>query len=134
MEAETVTREYTYIKNGKTIVVKRKYAVKGDRVIKNSELDNYFKDNVDELTSRKKKLKDIVEEYNNSHSAHVSYSKFYQKYKDVFGFRKNHKDKSSDSDTTTSSDSEPDNNNKPDPIINTEPDTTNYDDQKDTII
>ena len=88
----TVTREYKYIKNGKTVVVKRKYTIKGDRIIKNSELDNYFKDNVEVLTS-KKKLKDIVEEYNNTHSSHVSYSMFYQKYKNVFGFRKNHKDK-----------------------------------------
>lgn len=87
-----VTREYKYNKNGKTVVVKRKYTVTGDRIIKNSELDNYFKDNVEVLTS-KKKLKDIVEEYNKTHSPHVSYSMFYRKYKNVFGFRKNHKDK-----------------------------------------
>lgn len=95
----TVTKEYKYNKNGKTVVVKRKYTVKGDRIIKNSELDNYFKDNVDVLTG-KKKLKDIVEEYNNTHSSHVSYSMFYQKYKNVFGFRKNHKDKAEDNLTT----------------------------------
>lgn len=87
-----VTREYKYNRNGKTFVVKRKYTVTGDRKNKNLELDNYFKVNKDLLTS-KKKLKDIVEEYNNNHSSHVSYSMFYNKYKNMFGFRKNHKDK-----------------------------------------
>ena len=93
METGTVTKEYKYVKNGKSFVVKRKYAVKGDRVIKNNELDNYFKDNVDKLSSKKMKLKDIVEDYNNNHDSKVSYSMFYQKYKNVFGFRKNHKNK-----------------------------------------
>lgn len=88
----TIKREYKYNKNGKTVTIKREYTVKGDRKIKSSELDKYFKDNIEILTGNKK-LKDIVEEYNNNHSSHVSYSMFYQKYKNVFGFRKNHKNK-----------------------------------------
>ena len=63
-----VERHYTYkTKNGKDYIVKRKYYVKADRAVKNNELDEYFKYHIDELTS-KKKLKDIVDEYNSNHS------------------------------------------------------------------
>ena len=87
----TVERKYTYkTKNGKDYIVKRKYTVKADRIVKNNELDEYFKYHIDELTS-KKKLKDIVDEYNSNHSK-VSYAKFYLKYKTVFGYRKNRKE------------------------------------------
>lgn len=84
-----VEKQYKYSKNGKEIVVKRKYTIKTARLIQNDELDQYFRDNEDELRS-KKKLKDIVEEYNKNHSK-VSYAKFYVKYKNVFGYRKNRK-------------------------------------------
>ena len=86
-----VERQYTYkTKNGKDYIVKRKYFVKADRAVKNNELDEYFKYHIDELKS-KKKLKDIVDEYNSNHSK-VSYAKFYLKYKAVFGYRKNRKE------------------------------------------
>ena len=86
-----VERQYTYkTKNGKDYIVKRKYFVKADRAVKNNELDEYFKYHIDELKS-KKKLKDIVDEYNSNHSK-VSYAKFYLKYKNVFGYRKNRKE------------------------------------------
>ena len=64
METGIITKEYIYNKNGKNVIVRRKYTVKGDRKTKHTELDDYFKYNIDELKS-KKKLKDIVEDYNN---------------------------------------------------------------------
>ena len=99
----TVERKYSYkTKNGKDYIVKRKYTVKADRIVKNNELDEYFKYHIDELTS-KKKLKDIVDEYNSNHSK-VSYAKFYLKYKAVFGYRKNRKENTNeDSNIITSS-------------------------------
>ena len=88
-EEAIIEKQYKYSKNGKDIIIKRKYTIKTARIIQNNELDQYFKDNQEELRS-KKKLKDIVEEYNKNHSK-VSYAKFYLKYKNVFGYRKNRK-------------------------------------------
>ena len=85
-----VERQYTYIEKGKPHTVKRRYFVKHDREIKNSELDEYFKYHLDELQNKKNKLKDIVDEYNKNHLK-ISYAKFYMKYKEIFGYRKNHK-------------------------------------------
>lgn len=85
-----VERQYTYIEKGKPHTVKRRYFVKHDRDIKNSELDEYFKYHLDELQNKKNKLKDIVDEYNKNHLK-ISYAKFYMKYKEIFGYRKNHK-------------------------------------------
>ena len=101
----TVERKYTYkTKNGKDYIVKRKYTVKADRIVKNNELDEYFKYHIDELTS-KKMLKDIVDEYNSNHSK-VSYAKFYLKYKAVFGYRKNRKENINNEEEETKNESE----------------------------
>ena len=90
MEARrSVEKCYTCNKNGKEYTIKRRYTVRADRIVKNDELDEYFKNNADTLKSNKK-LKDIVDEYNNNHSK-VSYAKFYLKYKSIFGYRKNRK-------------------------------------------
>ena len=87
-----VERHYTYkSKAGKPYTVKRRYFVKHDRQIKNNELDEYFKYHLDELQNKKNKLKDIVDEYNSNHLK-ISYAKFYLKYKEIFGYRKNHKE------------------------------------------
>ena len=85
-----VERQYTYIEKGKPHTVKRRYFVKHDREIKNNELDEYFKYHLDELQNKNNKLKDIVDEYNKNHLK-ISYAKFYMKYKEIFGYRKNHK-------------------------------------------
>ena len=84
-----VVKEYTYNKNGKPVTIKRKYTIKGDRITKQNELDEYFKNHAEEIRNGKK-LTDVVTDYNNTHELQVSYSMFYQKYKNCFGFRKNH--------------------------------------------
>ena len=106
-----VERHYTYkSKTGKPYTVKRRYFVKHDRQIKNDELDEYFKYHLDELQS-KKKLKDIVDEYNSNHLK-ISYAKFYLKYKEIFGYRKNHKEIQEEEDFEENEDEETKNENK----------------------
>ena len=86
---QTIEKQYVYEKNGKRITIKRKYVNKQNRTLKNNELDEFFKNNAEDLKSRKT-LKTILDPYNNNH-APVSYAKFYSKFKTVFGYRKNHK-------------------------------------------
>ena len=84
-----VFKEYEYVKNGKTIRIKRKYEVKGTRAIKQKELNEYFKNNADEIRSGKK-LKEVLADYNNTHENKISYSMLYTKYKSLFGSLKKH--------------------------------------------
>ena len=86
---QTIEKQYVYEKNGKRITIKRKYVNKQNRTLKNNELDEFFKNNAEDLKSRIP-LQTILDAYNNNH-APVSYAKFYSKFKTVFGYRKNHR-------------------------------------------
>ena len=82
-----VVKEYEYLKNGNKICIRRKYKIKGVRDLKRDELDEYIKNNSDQIQNSKN-LKDILANYNSSHENKISYSMLYQKYKTVFGPRK----------------------------------------------
>ncbi len=84
-----VCKEYKYVKNGKVIRIKRKYEVKGVRSIKQSELEEYFKNNADDIRTNKK-LVEVLADYNNTHENKISYSMLYTKYKSLFGCLKKH--------------------------------------------
>ena len=86
-----VYKEYEYVKNGKTIRIKRKYEIKGIRAIKQNELDEYFKNNAENMRQHRK-LKDVLTDYNNSHDNKISYSMLYTKYKTLFGKCKKHEE------------------------------------------
>ena len=86
MEVEKV---YNYLKDGKKVSIRRRYTKTGIRNIKRNELDEYFKNNAD-VIKESKTLDKILETYNNEHDNKISYSMFYNEYKTIFGFRKNH--------------------------------------------
>ena len=91
---KTVQKEYNYLRNGRKVVIRRQYKVNGMRNLKNEELDEYFKNNIEHIQNSK--LNDVLDEYNDSHENQISYSLLYQKYKTLFGYRKNHINKSED--------------------------------------
>lgn len=95
---QTIEKEYVYEKNGRKITIKRKYVNKQNRSFKNNELDEFFKNNTEELKSRSRTLQTILDAYNNNH-APVSYAKFYSKFKTVFGYRKNHRNQQTQNQT-----------------------------------
>ena len=100
-----IEKQYVYQKkNGKQCIIKRKYTTTQNRALKNRELDEYFTSNKEELKSRRK-LKDILDEYNNNH-ARVSYAKFYLKFKNEFGYRKNHRRSTETENNDTATDTE----------------------------
>ena len=82
-----VVKEYNYEKDGKTVCIKRSYTVKGTKGKKINELDEYFTKNADSIKASKK-LKDVLETYNNEHENKISFSMLYQKYKTMFGNRR----------------------------------------------
>ena len=82
-----VVKEYNYNINGRNVVIKRHYAVKGNRAKKICELEEYFKNNYERVRDIKK-LRDVYESYNNEHEDKISFSMLYQKYISVFGRRK----------------------------------------------
>ena len=83
-----VRKEYEYMKDGKKVCIRRTYIVKGVRSTKKSELDEYFKNNA-EIIKSSKNLNNILSDYNDNHDIKISFSMLYQKYKGVFGTRKN---------------------------------------------
>ena len=83
-----VYKEYEYVKDGKTVLIKRKYNIKGINSIKQNELNEYFKNNADDIRSNKK-IREVLNDYNNTHKNKISYSMLYNKYKSLFGMRKN---------------------------------------------
>jgi hypothetical protein len=82
-----IQKEYEYLKDGRKVVIRRKYKINGVRDAKRDELDTYFKNNTEAIRNSKK-LKDALTAYNDSHNNKISYSMFYQKYKSIFGLRK----------------------------------------------
>ena len=82
-----VVKQYNYEKDGKTVVIKRSYTVKGTKGKKINELDEYFTKNADSIKNSKK-LKDVLDVYNSKHDNKISFSMLYQKYKTVFGNRR----------------------------------------------
>ena len=95
---QTIEKQYVYEKNGRRITIKRKYVNKQNRSFKNNELDEFFKNNTEELKSRSRTLQTILDAYNNNH-APVSYAKFYSKFKTVFGYRKNRRNQQTQNQT-----------------------------------
>ena len=85
-----IIKEYEYLIDGKKVSIKRAYNVKGTKISKKNELDEYFKNNA-EIIKSSKKLNNILEDYNNKHKNKISFSMLYQKYKAVFGTRKSQK-------------------------------------------
>ena len=86
--SKTITREYEYLRNGKKVIIRRQYSINGTRNLKNEELDEYFKNNIDFIKNTN--LNNVLEEYNKNHDNKISYSLLYQKFKKLFGYRKNH--------------------------------------------
>ena len=85
-----VIKEYNYEKNGKNVCIKRSYTIKGTKGKKISDLDAYFTKNADTIKSSKK-LRDVLASYNDEHEDKISFSMLYQKYKTVFGSRRQNK-------------------------------------------
>ena len=87
--SKLINKEYKYINaKGKEVIVKRQYKITGSREAKKNELDEYFKNNIDFIKSNN--LNKVLEDYNEDHDNKISYSMIYQRYKVLFGFRKNH--------------------------------------------
>lgn len=84
-----VQKDYTYLRDGKKVCIRRKWTNKGTRHIQNDELDEYFKNNADDIKNSKR-LQEVLETYNSTHDNKISLSLLYKKYKTVFGLRKNH--------------------------------------------
>ena len=85
-----VAKNYQYIKNGTKITIKRKYQIKGTKNAKHEEVAEYFKNNLEHIKNSTCRLNDLLDEYNQEHEKKISYSMFYQNYKNILGFRKNH--------------------------------------------
>lgn len=92
---QTIFKEYKYTKNNKEIIIKRKYVNNGKRELKQNELNEYFRNNSERIKSERK-LQNILNDYNDNHENKISYSMFYSKYKNIFGFRKNRRNNNSD--------------------------------------
>ena len=82
-----VYKEYEYIKDGKTIRIKRSYKIKGTRAKKQSELDEYFKNNAEDIRTSKK-LTEVLVDYNQTHKHKICYSTLLNKYHSLFGMRR----------------------------------------------
>lgn len=81
-EQETNYKEYHYIRNGKDIIIKRKWTKsKNGKSKKQQELKEYFDNNKDRIKDMK--IKDILEDYNKTHNKvnHATLSKYYAIYK-----------------------------------------------------
>ena len=83
-----VVKEYEYERDGRKVCIRRAYNVKGTKHTKQCELDEYFKNNAETIKSCKK-LNNVLDDYNNKHDNKISFSMLYQKYKTIFGPRKN---------------------------------------------
>ena len=79
----TMITLYAYERNGKTITVKRKWKVQGDKFAKRQQLDQWFENesNIDP----KKSIIDSWMDYNYNHDLDVSYEMFYKKYVQKYG-------------------------------------------------
>ena len=82
VEQETNYKEYHYVKNGKDIIIKRKWTKSKNRETKKQqEFKEYFDNNKDKIKNMK--IKDILEDYNKTHKkvSHGTLSKYYAIYK-----------------------------------------------------
>ena len=77
---------YQYVRNGKTINIRRKWTNYGDKQLKQEALSEYFANDVD--IDRTKSIQTLFKEYNNNHDLKISYSMFYKKYAEHFGSRR----------------------------------------------
>lgn len=77
VEHEIIYKEYHYVKNGKDIIIKRKWT----KSKKQQEFNEYFDNNKDIIKNMK--IKDILEDYNKTHNkvSHGTLSKYYAIYK-----------------------------------------------------
>ena len=67
-------KEYTYIRNGKPVVVTRSYSIVGLNQLKHQELEDYFINNPN-IDSRLP-IKSLFKDYNDAHNLKISYSMF----------------------------------------------------------
>ena len=74
---ESITKIYTYNRNGKKQTVRRDYTIKGENKAKRADLEDYFDLDYDD----KLNIKENYEIYNKTADFPVSYSMFYSNYK-----------------------------------------------------
>ena len=82
VEREINYKEYHYVKNGKDVIIKRKWAKsKNGETKKQKEFNEYFDNNKDKIKNMK--MKDILEDYKKTHNkvSHGTLSKYYAIYK-----------------------------------------------------
>ena len=81
-------KEYTYIRNGKPIIVKRSYTIEGVNQLKKQELDEWFNNNPNIDT--RLPIKTLFNDYNDAHNLKISYTTFQRCYNKHIG-KKYHK-------------------------------------------
>lgn len=76
-EQEIIYKEYHYVKNGKDIIIKRKWT----KTNKQQEFKEYFDKNKDIIKNMK--MKDILTDYNKTHTkvSQGTFSKYFAIYK-----------------------------------------------------
>lgn len=82
VEREITYKEYHYVRNGRDIIIKRKWSKSNNRETKKQqEFKEYFDKNKDIIKNMK--IKDILEDYNKTHNkvSHGTLSKYYAIYK-----------------------------------------------------
>ena len=84
-----VEKEYTYIKNDKPVIIKRKYTVLTEPKVRNDELDQYIKEHKDDIINAKS-LRIIYEQYNSEHETKIKYGKLYTRCLKAIGHRYKH--------------------------------------------
>ena len=79
----TMVKTYTYNRNGKTITVKRKWKVDGDKFAKRQQLDQWF-ENEANIDPQKSSVVSWMD-YRNHHDLDISYEMFYKEYVQKYG-------------------------------------------------
>lgn len=85
---EPTLKKYEYERNGKKLIIKRKYINKGLIAAKQKEINDYFKEHDEELKTKTKSLQKIYNEHKQNWINNISFSMFYQKYKSIYGLRR----------------------------------------------
>ena len=81
-----VEKNYSYIKNGKPVIIRRKWTVQTEPKVRNDELDQYIKEHEEDIINAKS-LRIIFEQYNNEHETKIKYGKLYTRCLKAIGHR-----------------------------------------------